>query len=302
MKKSTLILLTTCWVVTVAPLARAQEHKLIYADDGTFGYRDTPMQPWSAYRVHDPDRPKPKMIDPGTFSTQDRPGRPPSDAIVLLGGKDLSKWKPNQWKVENGDLIATTGRFETIDDFGSYQLHLEWQAPNPPVGDDIMNRGNNGVLLMGSFEIQIFDPTTKIYPDGQAAAVYGQTPPLVTASLPRASGKCTTSFSSRRSSTETSWKNQLVSPSCTTACSSRTTKKSMALPHTPLCRGPIGPGEPVQRWHSVRITTRCASGTFGSGRCECCSVAWRRQLRRVAAEGDRVDSVWQPAMCQTVAV
>jgi hypothetical protein len=196
MKKSTLILLTTSCVIAIAPLARgqaqgqgqgrgqAQEHKLVYRDDGTFGYRDTPMQPCSAYRVHDPDRPKPKTIDPGDFSTQDHPGRPPSDAIVLFDDKDLSKWKPNQWKVENGDLIATTGRFETVDDFGSYQLHLEWRDPNPPVGDDIMNRGNNGVLLMSSFEIQIFDPTTKIYPDGQAAAVYGQTPPLVTASLP----------------------------------------------------------------------------------------------------------------------
>jgi hypothetical protein len=39
-------------------------------------------------------------------------------------------------------------------------------------------------MLMNRFEIQIFDPTTKIYPDGQAAAVYGQTPPLVTASRP----------------------------------------------------------------------------------------------------------------------
>jgi len=184
MKKSISILSTTCCVATIALLAQGQGHKLIFTDDGTFGYRDTPVQPWSSFRVHDPDRPKPKNVEPGTLSMQDRAGRPPSDAIVLFDGKDLSKWKPNQWKVENGDLIATSGRFETVDDFGSYQLHLEWKAPNPPVGDNIMDRGNNGVLLMSSFEIQIFDPTTKIYPDGQAAAVYGQTPPLVNASLP----------------------------------------------------------------------------------------------------------------------
>ena len=184
MKKSTLIVLTAACAVAVAPPARAQQHKLVYTEDGTFGYRDTPTQPCSAYRVHDPDRPKPKNVVPGTFSTQDRPGRAPSDAIILFDGKDLSKWKPNQWKVEKGELIATAGRFETVDEFGSYQLHLEWQAPNPPVGDNIMDRGNNGVLLMGDFEIQIFDPTTKIYADGQAAAVYGQTPPLVTASRP----------------------------------------------------------------------------------------------------------------------
>src|ERR1035437_8384950 len=142
MKKSTLIVLTAACAVAVAPPARAQQHKLVYTEDGTFGDRDTPTQPWSGYRVHDPDRPKPKNVDPGTFSTQDRAGRPPSDAIILFDGKDVSKWKPNQWK------------------------------------------GNNGVLLMGDFEIQIFDPTTKIYADGQAAAVYGHTRPSVTASRP----------------------------------------------------------------------------------------------------------------------
>ncbi|MGE5568388.1 MAG: DUF1080 domain-containing protein [Rhodospirillales bacterium] len=175
-----LVLLATCCAVAIVPPARAQ-HKLIYKPDGTFGYRDTAVQPWSGYRVHDPDRPAPKKVVPGDFSTQDRPGRPPSDAIVLFDGKDLSKWKPNTWKVENGYVEAGAGQLETIDEFGSYQLHLEWRVPNPPQGD-IMDRGNNGVLLMGAFEIQIFDPTTKIYPDGQAAAVYGQTPPLVTAS------------------------------------------------------------------------------------------------------------------------
>jgi hypothetical protein len=123
------------WILLAAFCSAAQapapgvQHKLVYNDDGTFGYR-----------------PKPKTVDPGTFSTQERAGRPPSDAIVLFDGKDLSKWKPNQWKVVDGELISTTGRFETVDDFGSYQLHLEWKAPNPPVGDNIMDRGNNGVL------------------------------------------------------------------------------------------------------------------------------------------------------------
>jgi len=64
MKKSTLIVLTAACAVAVAPPARAQQHKLVYTEDGTFGYRDTPTQPWSGYRVHDPDRPKPKNVVP----------------------------------------------------------------------------------------------------------------------------------------------------------------------------------------------------------------------------------------------
>ncbi|MCP4250895.1 MAG: hypothetical protein GY778_27980, partial [bacterium] len=33
----------------------------VFAKDGSgvFGYKDTPVQPWSGYHVHDPDRPKP---------------------------------------------------------------------------------------------------------------------------------------------------------------------------------------------------------------------------------------------------
>ena len=267
MHKSTLILLAAWCAAAVASPARAQQHKLVYTEDGTFGYRDTPAQPWSRYRVHDPDRPKPKNVDPGTFSTQDRPGRAPSDAIILFDGKDLSKWKPNQWKVENGELIATAGRFETVDEFGSYQLHLEWQAPNPPVGDNIMDRGNNGVLLMGDFEIQIFDPTTKIYADGQAAAVYGQTPPSVTASHPPGQWEVyDILFTAPKFDGD-----KLAEPArvtiCTTACSSSTTRKSMALPATRRYRDLIGRGEPPRRSRWVRIITRSASGTSGSARC-----------------------------------
>jgi len=40
-------------------------------------------------------------------------------------------------------------------------------------------------MLMGLFEIRVFDTyTTPLYPDGQAASVYGQTPPMVNACRP----------------------------------------------------------------------------------------------------------------------
>ena len=182
MNRHTVVLVAAACAVAIVAIAWGQEHKLIYAKDGSgvFGYKDTPVQPWSGYRVHDPDRPAPKKVNPGEFSTQERVGTPPSDAIVLFDGKDLSKWKPNQWKMADGYLVATTGPFETVQEFGSFQLHLEWQAPKAEE-ENIMNRGNNGVFLMGLFEIQIFDPRTKIYPDGQAASIYSQTPPLVNA-------------------------------------------------------------------------------------------------------------------------
>jgi hypothetical protein len=154
----------------------AQKHALINARDGSgiFGYKDTPVQPWSGYHVHDPDRPAPKRVEV-------EEGRPPSDAIVLFDGRDLSRWLPSDWKLGDGWMEAVTTSLTTREEFGDCQLHLEWQAPDPPLGD-LMNRGNNGVGFFGGVEIQIFDfYDVKIYPDGQAAAVYAQTPPLVNA-------------------------------------------------------------------------------------------------------------------------
>ncbi len=71
-------------VLLVGPsLAAAQQHALVHAKDGSgvFGYKDTPVQPWSGYHTHDPDRPVPPKVDPGPVAA-------PSDAIALFDGKD----------------------------------------------------------------------------------------------------------------------------------------------------------------------------------------------------------------------
>jgi hypothetical protein len=143
------------------------------------------------WKIHDPDRPLPPVIDPGTASTQDAPGRPPSDAVVLFDGKDLSRWAATdgsaaKWKVENGyfEVMPKTGYIHTREAFGDCQLHVEFAEPTPPQGES-QDRGNSGVFLQGLFEVQVLDSyQNKTYADGQAAAVYGQYPPLVNASRP----------------------------------------------------------------------------------------------------------------------
>ena len=170
-------------VLSVPVISHAQKHKLVHAKDGSgvFGYKDTPIQPWSGYHVHDPDRPAPPKVDPGDPGTQKTPGTAPSDAIVLFDGKNLDQWQQSEWKLEDECLVATNGPLATKEEFGSCQLHLEWQPPVEET-ESIMNLGNNGVMLMGMIEVQIFDSyRAKIYPDGQAAAIYAQTPPLVNA-------------------------------------------------------------------------------------------------------------------------
>jgi hypothetical protein len=93
---------------------------------------------------------------------------------------------PAKWKQVDGaiEVAAGTGDIETRRGFGEMQLHIEWSAPTPPRGED-QDRGNSGVFLMSTYEIQVLDSYhAATYPDGQAGAVYGQYPPLVNAMRP----------------------------------------------------------------------------------------------------------------------
>ena len=152
------------------------------------GYDDTPMLPGNKWRVHDSRRPQPKVIDPGTASTQDAPGRPPSDALVLFDGQDTSQWVgrdggPIGWQVEDGALtvVPGTGSIQSVEQFGDSHLHIEWAAPAEVKGES-QGRGNSGVFLMGRYEIQVLDCYNNLtYPDGTTAGIYGQYPPLVNA-------------------------------------------------------------------------------------------------------------------------
>ncbi len=158
--------------------------ELVHAKDGSgvCGYKDTPKLPWCEWLVHDSDRPAPKRVDPGPAGS---PVPAPADAIVLFDGSDVSKWKDiGDWKIEDGCLISGNKPFLTKADFGKTQFHIEWQGP-ADFKTTWDNRGNNGVMLMGLYEIQIFDSyNEKLYPDGQCAAIYGQTPPLVNVTRP----------------------------------------------------------------------------------------------------------------------
>jgi 3-keto-disaccharide hydrolase len=145
-----------------------------------------PRQYKSKWLVSDSRRPMPAEVAPGAG-----PGAPPSDAIVLFDGKDLSKWvkagsdQPAGWKVEDGYVEMTpTGSIATKEKFGDCQLHIEWRAPSPPQKDG-QGRGNSGVYFMGRYEVQVLDSyKNKTYADGTAASIYAQHPPLVNASRP----------------------------------------------------------------------------------------------------------------------
>jgi len=120
---------------------------------------------------------EPPLVTPGEC------GSPPSDAIILFDGKDLSQWEGGEnWKIENGYAIAQKNGITTKEQFGDCQLHLEFATPEVIEGSG-QGRGNSGVYLMGRYEVQILDSyENKTYFDGQCGSIYKQHPPLVNAS------------------------------------------------------------------------------------------------------------------------
>src|SRR5262245_52807900 len=116
--------------------------------------------------------PEPPVVEPGPI------GGPPSDAIILFDGKDLSNFRGQRgpepkWKLQNGVMETTPqGGIFSKEEFGDCQLHIEWATPSVVKGDG-QGRGNSGVYLMGRYEIQVLDSyQNKTYPNGQSGAFY----------------------------------------------------------------------------------------------------------------------------------
>ena len=180
MQMVTYIQLTTFLCASSAALAAS----------GPRFYGDPPddHHPWA---VHDGNRPQPKVVTPGTFSSPEQAGKPPSDAIILFDGTDLSKWEsgdgtPAKWLVKEGymQVAPSTGEIRSKEKFGDCQLHIEWAAPSKVEGDS-QGRANSGVFLMGMVEIQVLDSYNNItYADGHASSVYGVSPPMANALRP----------------------------------------------------------------------------------------------------------------------
>jgi hypothetical protein len=128
---------------------------------------------------------EPPVVTPGESDSD-----PPSDAVVLFGGKNLAAFEDaGGWKVRDGEMISGKGSLVSRQDFGDCQVHLEWSAPVPPRGNG-QQRGNSGLFFnlgdgRSGYELQVLDSfNNKTYFDGQAGAIYKQMPPMVNAIRP----------------------------------------------------------------------------------------------------------------------
>jgi len=116
---------------------------------------------------------------------------PPSNAVILFNGKDLSNWQTRSggtagWEVKDGiiTVVPGTGDIMTKETFTDFYLHLEWMEPDMPDAKG-QAKGNSGVYLQGRYEIQVLD-SYGIEPPGKGdcGAIYNQYAPLVNACKP----------------------------------------------------------------------------------------------------------------------
>ena len=120
--------------------------------------------------------PEPAIVTPG-----EKPGDPPSDAVILFDGKNMDAWENPKWDVADDVMTVKpgSGMLITKQCFGSVQLHIEFATPAAVDPNQTgQGRGNSGVFF-GPYEVQILDSyVNKTYFDGQCASIYKQRPPL----------------------------------------------------------------------------------------------------------------------------
>src|SRR4051794_41572094 len=93
---------------------------------------------------------EPKIVTPGTTNAD-----PPSDAIVLFNGKDLSQWRgadggAAKWTVRDGyvEVAAGAGGNAPPQQFCDVPVHIEWGTPAISQGES-PGRGNSRGFLIG---------------------------------------------------------------------------------------------------------------------------------------------------------
>src|SRR5690242_3883795 len=81
-----------------------------------------------------PEDPEPKVVTPGSWDLS-KPCMPPSDAVVLFDGADLSLWEsagggPAPWTVSEGyATVNGKGSIVSKRTFGDAQIHVEFATP-----------------------------------------------------------------------------------------------------------------------------------------------------------------------------
>jgi hypothetical protein len=119
-----------------------------------------------------------------------------SDAVTLLGTGNTARFVqregggPLAWDVDDDDGVMTVvpgaGDVQSVDRFaGDYTLHVEFQVPPTSSDRSEQDRGNSGVGLNGSYEMQILDSFDHPLVDkNDLGAIYSIADAITNAALP----------------------------------------------------------------------------------------------------------------------
>jgi len=147
-----------------------------------------------AWQVHDMSRPWPPSSTPKPWAELEQGTKPPHGARILFDGSTLDAWDvPQPWSINQSVLQVrpVNTSLSSKDSFGSCHLHLEWRTPPESAKKSSQDKGNSGVFLMSTYEIQVLDTyENKTYADGMAASLYGVKPPDVNALRPTGEWQC----------------------------------------------------------------------------------------------------------------
>ncbi|HEV3027678.1 MAG TPA: DUF1080 domain-containing protein [Planctomycetota bacterium] len=90
----------------------------------------------------------------------------PEGATILDASQLMHEdGKPCDWPLVDGALEVGKGHMITKEKYQDFQLHVEFNIPEPPEGAKDQARSNSGVYLQRRYEVQILES-------------YGQDPPL----------------------------------------------------------------------------------------------------------------------------
>ena len=127
-----------------------------------------------APKIHDKELPLPPAKEGFPEEVLSKYSKAPEGAVILFDGSSLDNWKNKNWILKDGVMESNKGNQQSTLNLGSGRYHVEWRVV------DKESPGNSGVYLHSLYEVQVFNShndRTKIYADGQAAAIYGQYPP-----------------------------------------------------------------------------------------------------------------------------
>ncbi|MFC0106169.1 family 16 glycoside hydrolase [Kibdelosporangium aridum] len=112
-----------------------------------------------------------------------------TNRVTLFNGANLDAWEttsgaPATWPVADGSMESFGGDIRTKERFGDFRMHVEWYEPDYPPEVTGQARGNSGVYIYESYELQVLESHGRPPELNGAGSIYLKKAPDVNAAAP----------------------------------------------------------------------------------------------------------------------